>query len=379
MSAFDSVVKKVSNLPGVLGQTTKAGSLSVALASDQGSLDISPFPANITPVYQKLHGDGLLWNPTTAWAAPYVTTLAIKVLDLAFSTDAATALSLWQTKRADYLAQLVTDGAANVWQMADASGNAADSVGAATLTAISTPTYGASSWVCADGQSIEFNGSTQAFRTATKLASTTTGAFECWLWFTAPPSGTQVYAAATDEAAANDYWRLSVLSTYKPSFIMRNTASGFLLNATAEALVGAKMWTHVVWQHDGTGLECYVNGRRVKLTYANGSDSTVAWYDDVYSAVDNFTLGYWNNAGAGASWLNGRLAMCAWYTAGKAASVWENHYKLGAPLWGPHYFAANGGVMGGLRTPLVLLPSYQLYAKASAGANMTLDLAGYEA
>jgi len=379
MSAFDSSVKKVSNLPSTLGQKTAANSLAVTLPSDQGALDVSPFPAALTPVYQKLHGDGLLWNPTTAWPAPYDTAKSVRLLDMAFSTDAATALSLWQARKADYLAKLQADGAANVWKLDDASGNAVDSVGSATLTAVGTPTYGSGSLVTADGSAVEFNGTAHAFKTATKLASTTVGAFECWLWMTAPPAGTQVIAAATDEAAANDYMRFSVLSTYKPNLTMRNTASGFLWNATAETLIGAKIWTHLVWQHDGSGLECYVNGRRVAITYANGNDSTAAWYNNVYSAVDNFSLAYWNNAGAGANWMGGRLAMCAWYTASKAASVWDTHYKLGAPLWGPHYLGANGGLASGLRTPLSCLPGYSLYAKASAGANMTLDLAGWEA
>lgn len=121
MSAFDSSVKKVSNLPSTLGPKTAANSLAVTLPSDQGALDVSPFPAALTPVYQKLHGDGLLWNPTTAWPAPYDTSKSVRLLDMAFSTDAATALSLYQARKADYLSKVQADGAANVWKLDDAA------------------------------------------------------------------------------------------------------------------------------------------------------------------------------------------------------------------------------------------------------------------
>lgn len=374
MSAFDSAVKRVSNLPAALGATTKAGSTSVTLATDQ-TVDIAPFSSQLTPVHQWAHMDNGQFSGQIIMAAPFDSTKKIHLLDMILSTDTAQNLALYQAILGNYGSRISTDGGANLWKLDDASGNAADSIGSATLTATATPTYAAESWVCADGKSVSLNGSTQGFKTNTKLASTATGAFECWFWLDTVPDEEWMIASASDTAGANDFFHVSILTTRQPYLLIKTTAGGYTQNIIANFYCAYRQWYHMVWQMDGTIVSCYINGRRVSLTVNNTS---TGWYDGPYSVVDNFSLGY--DAGpSNLHFFQGKLCLCAWYTAAKSADVWASHYEYGAPVFGPHYFPANGGIAQPQRIPAKLRAGQPVYARSSTAGYSTIEVYGYEA
>lgn len=358
MAAFDSTVKAVRNVTGTL-------------------LDTNLFPSTYTPLHQWFHTDsGAAVTGETAWPAPENGTDRIHLMDMVLSTDAAISMGLYQARQADYTTLIAADGAAHHWEMDEASGTLADGIGGKTLTATGSPTYAAASWVLADGKSIEFNGTDQGFKTSSKIASSTTGALEAWVWVNTNSGSTKIYMAAGDEAGANDYIRAAIQTDFLPQFLVRATSGAFLQNATAKYRVANRTWTHIVWQLHGTdGLQCFVNGREVGLTVSN---TGAGWYDDIHSVVDNFTIGYVNiNTNAG--WFHGRLNNVAWYSAAKSASVWRSHYELGAPLFGPHYFSANGGAAQQQKTPSIVRAGRPVYVRTSSSANATIDLYGYEA
>ena len=358
MSAFDSTVKAVTNKSGT-------------------RLDVAPFPSSLTPLHQWFHTDsGAAVTGETIWPAPKNGTDKIHLMDMTLSTDAAISMALYQARQADYTALILADGATHHWELDESSGTVADGIGGKTLTATGSPTYAASNWVLADGVSVSLNGTDQGFKTTSKIASSTTGALEGWVWVSTNTGSTKIYMAAGDEGGANDYIRCAVQTDFLPQFLLRQTAGGFLQNATAKYRVANRTWTHIVWQLDGTnGLQCFINGREVGLTVTNTGSG---WYDDIQSVVDNFTIGY-VNINTTAAWFLGKISNVAWYTSAKTEAVWRSHYELGAPLTGPHYFAASGGSAQGQRTPLIARAGRPVYVKTSSSANATIDLWGYEA
>jgi hypothetical protein len=357
MGAFDSTVKAIIN---------KANT----------RIDIAPFPSSLTPLHQWWHVDNADSSSSaqTVWPAPFDSSKAIRLLDMIFSTDTAVSVALYQALLADYVTQITTDGALHLWKLDEASGSALDPIGSKTLTAVGAPTYAAESWVCGDGKSVSFNGTSDGFTTATKVASSSAGALEAWVWMNTNAGSTKIYMAAGDEAGANDYIRASLLTTFLPNFIIHATSGSYIQNATAKYQVANRTWTHIVWQGDHSSIECYINGRQVPLTIGN---SPTGWYDNIQSVVDNFTLGFFK-INASSSWHNGKLTCAAWYNAKKSADVWRTHYEMGAPLFGPHYFPANGGIAQPQRTPVTAQAGRPVLIRTSAFTHSSMELYGYE-
>ena len=363
-------------LPASLGQKAMAASLPVTIASDQGVLTVSQevWPATLTPVRSKLstHAGTLagatIWQPASGKYA--------RLLDVTFSTDTICALTLHQSTSAAYAAQVTADGAAHLWQLSETSGDAADSIGALTLTAAGSLTYEQASDICTDGTSILFDGSTGTLGTASKPATCTTGALEAWVYLPATLANDVIYMSSADTASSVIHMQTYVQSNYKPGFTLKDTTNRLV--AYGNFILAIKTWYHIVWQHDGTGLECFVNGVSVPVTYTTGNANTVYWWDDIEANVDNFKLSGLTRSTGTIFYYPGRLQFAAWYGASKAASVWKNHFRLGAPVFGPHYFAANSGVAQALKTPLDGEIDAPLYATTSATASTTLEVAGYE-
>lgn len=374
MSVFNAAVQRVSNLPATLGAKTKAGSASVTLATDQ-TIDIAPFSSQLTPIHQWAHMDNGQWSGQHIMAGPIDPAKSIHLLDLIVSTDTASNMALYQATVQDYSLKVATDGAAHLWRLNDASGAAVDGIGSNNLTAVATPTYAAESWVGADGKAVSFNGSSQGFKTTTKLASTATGAFECWLWLDTTPDEEWMVASASDTAGTNDYFHISILTNRQPWLLIRTTAGSFTQNIFANYYLPYRQWTHMVWQMDGTAPECFINGREVALTVNNTS---TGWYSGPYGAIDNFTLAHASTT-TDINFFQGKLCLAAWYTASKTADVWKSHYEYGAPVWGPHYFPANGGMAQPQRIPARLQPGLPVYARSSTAGTSTIELYGYEA
>lgn len=375
---FDPNGRLVVNLASLTapGQAAMAASLPVVIASNQTALPIAQevWSASIAALRKRLAVYAGALSGAMLWPAPMA--LRARLLDLVFSTDTACALTLHQSTTATYAAQIVADGAAHLWKLAETSGNAADSIGALTLTAAGSLTYSQASSVCADGKAILFDGATGKFTSATKPASCATGAIEAWVYLPAALGTDGAYLSASDTATANEHMQLYIQTTGKPGLMLR-TASTVRFVASAEIVLPIKTWHHVVWQHDGTGLECFVDGVSIPITYTTGNSSTAYWWDDLEAVADNFIIGVLTRT-SNALWWPGRLQLVAWYAAHKAANVWLNHYRLGAPLFGPHYFAANGGVAQQLKTPLDAEISAAIYASTNASVSATIEVLGYE-
>lgn len=370
MSVFDSVVKKVSNLPSTLGQKTMAGSLAVALASDQVA-PVSIVAPGYAAFHQMVHIDAGQWAGAKVMRYLLDGASQINLTDIIVSTDTAMKLALHQATLTEYADRMVGLGPVALWKLDEASGDAADYIGSKTLTATATPTYGAESWVCTDGKAVQLNGSTQGFKTNTKLPSTIDGAFECWFWLDITPTSTMHIASASDTAGVNDYWRVSITTARKTNLQVKTTAGGVVMDLTADFTFNLRQWYHLVWNYT---LGCFVNGRSVDVTGTGGS----AWYDAVYAAVDNFVLGYMAST-TNTGWFQGKLALCAWYANAKNAAYFKTNYDNGAPIFGPHQFAANGIVAVNLRAPITTQNNFHsIYVRSSASATATVELVGYE-
>lgn len=374
MSAFDSVVKKVSNLPSTLGAKTGATSVSVVPSSDT-MWNMAPFTTLVPTVHAWARIDNAQWTGQVLMAAPTNSAIGLNALDIILSTDTAFNVALYQATLADYVTRITTDGGTHLWKLDEASGNAASSIGSATLTATATPTYAAASWVCADGQAVSLNGSTQGFKTSTKLATATTGAIEAWIWLDTAPDEAWAIVTASDEAGTADYLNINVLVTRQPNITLAATAGGILQNITGNITLASRQWYHIVWQQDGSTVKLFVNGRECGVTVAN---TGTGWYSNIFGAVDNFVIGYLNTT-TNTNFFQGKIANVAWYAnaVGTAAS-WKSHFDYGAPIFGPHAFPANGGIAQPQRVPIKLQPARPIYIRSSTAANATVEVVGYE-
>lgn len=328
------------------------------------------FPGTLTPLHQRL-SSGQQLNADMAWAGP--TSGGIRLVDVIFSTDTACSLQLHQSTMATYEAAVTADGAVHFWRLDEVSGNAIDQIGSLDLTAEGSPTYSSASQVCADGAAVGFDGTNDAFAVADKPASCAAGGVEAWVYMSTVDGECVLSICDTDTTNHDLQFKIA---DGVPQFQLKVSGTALMV-AVSNYVMRAGQWYHVVWQHDGTGLDIYVNGRLTTLTYTSGSSATTSWYDDLYAFADTTALGVLRRS-TNLLWFAGRIQNVAWYNAALSADIIRAHFELGAPLFGPHYFAASAGVAHPLRTPLALVDGAAVYAKTSAAGNSTLDLHGYE-
>lgn len=127
-----------------------------------------------------------------------------------------------------------------------------------------------------------------AHAVARVAANDTVGTYTAWIYLD-KVSVTGTILSAGDNSSANEFLRLTMLSSGVLSVLLQHAgATQFRIDQTT-ANINSREWTHVAVVQDGTQPKLYVNGKNVAATNSVSTDLTF-WYDEL-TLVDKFAIG----------------------------------------------------------------------------------------
>lgn len=167
----------------------------------------------------------------------------------------------------------LTDNIINYWKLDESSGNAADSVGAVTLTNTASATYGAA--LINNGLVANSGGYLRNSSDNTSLGTTTAWTINLWVWMSALPSGVNDFFFGLGDSANkltyNIYYREDGSLRLRGERVLNGVSSPKVESVTS---LSTSTWHMITFTFDGAAIELFLDASSVGSTSTSGTGST---------------------------------------------------------------------------------------------------------
>lgn len=163
----------------------------------------------------------------------------------------------------------LTDNIINYWKLDESSGDASDSVGSLTLTATTSPTYGAA--LINNGLVANSGGYFRNSANNTSLSTATAWTLNCWIFMSTTPSAVNDFyfslCDTTNQLQYNMYYREDGILRLRGERVRHGVASDV---AQVTTTLSTSTWHMVTLTYDVTQIELFLDASSVATTASSG-------------------------------------------------------------------------------------------------------------
>lgn len=167
----------------------------------------------------------------------------------------------------------LTDNLINYWKLDESSGNAADSVGSLTLTATTSPTYGAA--LINNGLVGNSGGYLRNSASNSSLGTATAWTINCWVWMSSTPSGVNDYffgmCDTTNQLEYDIYYREDGALRLRGERVKHGVAAVKVESVTT---LSTSTWHMLTFTFSTSQIELFLDGVSVGTTATSGTGSS---------------------------------------------------------------------------------------------------------